>query len=215
MGGELHPNQWEIYPWDQDKTWGYYDGISRDDVFVDMPLTFGMEGDIPPSRRGRLNPEGSNPPEDRENSAPQIARATEPAPSQNNRPQRERTNRGSNPNFFDFEGIRMGGAMWWRAGGELSRPLLANPQFRQIFLQRVKSILESHYTEENFFPVIDALAERLKDDVMLLSLLYGEDGTQGHELLTQNVSSLKKHLRERREFLLNQEELKRLDSMLK
>ncbi len=37
--------KWEMYPWDQDKTWGYYDGIGRDEVFFDMPLAYGMEGD--------------------------------------------------------------------------------------------------------------------------------------------------------------------------
>lgn len=44
--------RWSIYPWDQDKTWGYYDGIGSNQVFFDMPLTFGMEGDRPPARRG-------------------------------------------------------------------------------------------------------------------------------------------------------------------
>jgi hypothetical protein len=37
-----------MYPWDQDKTWGFYDGLGENDVFFDMPITFGMEGDIPP-----------------------------------------------------------------------------------------------------------------------------------------------------------------------
>ena len=37
-----------MYPWDQDKTWGFYDAIGEGEVFFDMPLTFGMEGDTPP-----------------------------------------------------------------------------------------------------------------------------------------------------------------------
>src|SRR5262249_28409835 len=36
-------------PWDQDKTWGFHDGIRGYEVFTDMPITFGMEGDRPPS----------------------------------------------------------------------------------------------------------------------------------------------------------------------
>lgn len=40
--------RWEIYPWDEDKTWGDYDGASRRYDWYDMPLTFGMEGDQPP-----------------------------------------------------------------------------------------------------------------------------------------------------------------------
>ena len=34
--------KWEIYPWDEDKTWGYYDGGSGASDLYDMPLTFGM-----------------------------------------------------------------------------------------------------------------------------------------------------------------------------
>lgn len=40
--------KWEMYPWDQDKTWGFYDGLPEGEQFYDMPITFGMEGDIPP-----------------------------------------------------------------------------------------------------------------------------------------------------------------------
>lgn len=39
--------KWELYPWDQDKTWGFHDN-SGEEVFYDMPLTFGMAGDRPP-----------------------------------------------------------------------------------------------------------------------------------------------------------------------
>lgn len=35
--------KWEIYPWDEDKTWGYYDGASPGRLLYDMPLTFGMD----------------------------------------------------------------------------------------------------------------------------------------------------------------------------
>ncbi|HKB40100.1 MAG TPA: CotH kinase family protein [Gemmataceae bacterium] len=40
--------KWTMYPWDQDKTWGFHDGIRGYEVFFDMPLTFGMAGDVPP-----------------------------------------------------------------------------------------------------------------------------------------------------------------------
>ena len=42
--------KWEIYPWDQDKTWGDYDGAPRDYSWYQMPLTFGMNGDRAPSQ---------------------------------------------------------------------------------------------------------------------------------------------------------------------
>jgi len=34
--------KWEMYPWDEDKTWGEYDGCSQDYDWYEMPLTFGM-----------------------------------------------------------------------------------------------------------------------------------------------------------------------------
>jgi spore coat protein CotH len=51
-------NKWQIYPWDQDKTWGYYDGLPDDQVFFDMPLTFGMAGDRPPGTPADAEPAG-------------------------------------------------------------------------------------------------------------------------------------------------------------
>ena len=39
--------KWEMYPWDEDKTWGDYDGASSKYDWYTMPLTFGMTGDKP------------------------------------------------------------------------------------------------------------------------------------------------------------------------
>ena len=50
---------------------------------------------------------------------------------------------------------------------DFSGPLLANPQFRRIFLARTKEILERVYTPEVYFPLIDATADRLREDVTL------------------------------------------------
>lgn len=44
----LGSGKWTMYPWDQDKTWGFHDGIRGYEVFTDMPITFGMAGDSPP-----------------------------------------------------------------------------------------------------------------------------------------------------------------------
>ncbi len=41
-----------IFPWDQDKTWGYHDGIVPNKMFISMPLTAGMQGDLPPELQG-------------------------------------------------------------------------------------------------------------------------------------------------------------------
>ena len=50
--------KWEIYPWDEDKTWGFYDGASPPYAFYDMPITFGMNGDQPPSSGNRRDGHG-------------------------------------------------------------------------------------------------------------------------------------------------------------
>lgn len=158
--------KWEIYPWDRDKTWGHYDGIREGEVFFDMPLTYGMEGDAPPGARD---------------------------------------GRGGGGFWGPFGGAEFGGpgASWWRRGGEFSRPLLANPQFRKVYLSRLKEILETVYTPEIYFPLIDSMADRLREDVRLAAEAYGKDPESGTRILARNVESLKTHLVKRRQFLLD------------
>ena len=153
--------KWTMYPWDQDKTWGHHDGLSDTQIFFDMPLTYGMEGDIAPG--------------------------------------------GQTGGFFGG-----GNVMWWRRGGYFSRPLLANPQFRKVFLARTKEILAKVYTKEIYFPIMDDLADRLKEDVKLRAKLTYGDPAGGVTRLQENLESLRTHLVKRREFLLEQDELKDL-----
>jgi hypothetical protein len=48
---DLKPGgKWDILPWDEDKTWGEYDGGPQDYSWYDMPLTFGSGSDR--ARRG-------------------------------------------------------------------------------------------------------------------------------------------------------------------
>lgn len=149
--------KWELYPWDQDKTWGYHDGMGADQVFTNMPLSFGMEGDTPPG--------------------------------------------GGRGGF---------GSGWWRPGGEFSKPLLANPQFRQRFLKRLHTILQDTYNEDVYYPIIDQLAEQLRPEVAVRATALGNDAKQAESLLDQNIALLKRHISERRDFLLDQDELKSL-----
>jgi hypothetical protein len=123
-----------------------------------MPLTFGMEGDLPPGW-----------PKDR------------PPP------------RGFG-----------GGASWWRPGGYFSKPLLANPRFRKLYLARIREILEKVYTEETFFPLIDGMGERLRDEVRVRAEATRQDPDRASKQLEENLHSLKDHLVKRRKFLLDQ-----------
>ena len=46
---DLKPGgKWGIIPWDEDKTWGDFDGASAAYDWYDMPLTYGMKGDTAP-----------------------------------------------------------------------------------------------------------------------------------------------------------------------
>lgn len=160
---DLHgTGKWTMYPWDQDKTWGYYDGLPPGQVFYDLPLTFGMEGDAPPGQSGRAN-------------------------------------RG-----FGFGG----GTPWWRPGGYFSKPLLANPEFRKVFLARVREIAEKVYTEENFGPLITAMGDRLRDEVKVRAEIYKEKPEGAIRRLEVNLQDLREHLKKRRSFLLVQDEIK-------
>lgn len=152
--------KWEMYPWDQDKTWGFYDGLNDDDVFTDMPISFGMKGDQPPGG----------------------------------------------------ESGQFGPGRWWRPPGFFSGPLLANPEFRKIYLRKVRHILDDIYTEAAFFPVIDQLAARLEPEVDLRAKATGGDVDQARQQFQRNIASLKRHLVERRKFLLNSDEIRALQS---
>jgi hypothetical protein len=166
--------KWEIYPWDQDNTWGQMGFGFRRDVFFDMPLTFGMEGDRPPGA-----PEGS------------VRNGFwEP---------RQSFGRGG------------GGAGWWRPPGHFSGPLLANPHFRKVFLARTKEILDRVYTQETYFPLIDAMVARLQEDAILRAKAAGQDANAATQNLARSAEQLKAHVLKRRQFLLEQAELRQLD----
>ena len=88
------------------------------------------------------------------------------------------------------------GGGWWRPPGAFSGPLLANPQFRKVFLARVRAVLDDVYTEERYNRAIDDLVIRLGD------------GEGNRRMLARGGEFLKAHVRLRRDFLLRQPELK-------
>ena len=116
------------------------------------------------------------------------------------------------PLTFGMEGDRPPAARrvrgnWWRPGGYFSRPLLANPHFRKVFLARTREVLDKVYTKDTYFPLIDEMAKRLGDDAALRAKLRGETEAAGAKLLARDAELLKIHLVKRREFLLEQKEL--------
>jgi hypothetical protein len=140
--------KWEMIPWDEDKTWGEYDGASSNYDWYEMPLTMGMKGDRGP--RGGWG--------------------------------------GGGP---------FGGAMWWRPPGWFSGPLLANPQFRKLFLARIKELCQTEFTEQRFGPVIQALGNRLREETKA-------QGGRGSQQLDRDIESFHRQLVNRRKFLLKE-----------
>jgi hypothetical protein len=151
--------KWTFYPWDEDKTWGEYDGWEQA-VLFNMPLTFGAEGDHPPG---------------------------------------EASGRPSTSYGF---------GQWWRAGGYISRPLLANPTFRKHFLARVRQLLDTEFTEERLFPLIDGYRNRLAQEITYRAEVKKEDPQTANARFESNLASLKELVRKRRAWLLEQEEIR-------
>jgi CotH kinase protein/Lamin Tail Domain len=176
--------KWTMYPWDQDQTWGVVNMMGGGQVFYNMPITFGMNGDLPPGIRREAARPGT------------VPRQSSP---------REGFRGG--PGFSFGFGFGGGGAGWWRQPGYFSGPLLANPQFRKQFLTRTKEILETIYTEDVFVPIINAMGERLQPEVKLRAELMRNDPERATNNLEQNLQNLRDHVKMRREFLLAQDEI--------
>lgn len=147
--------RWEIYPWDEDKTWGDYDGASQRFDWYEMPLTFGMNGSVRPLSLGGSSPRG-------------------------------------------------GYVAWWRDPGAVAGPLLANAQFRQQFLTRLRQICTTAFTPEAMLPVIDGMEKRLEAEIPLRARLSGEDPRQAAARFRDHIQSFRNQLINRRKFILSE-----------
>lgn len=157
---DTSPNgKWLIIPWDEDKTWGEYDGGPGNYAWYDMPLTVGMNGD--PAQRG---------------------------------------DRG----WFGGGGPFGGGANWWRPPGYFSGPLLANPQFRKQFEERLRELCTTVFTEEAFGPVVRDLQQRLRPEVELRAQVTREDVGSALRHFDADIDSFHRQLANRSKFILKQ-----------
>ena len=109
-----------------------------------------------------------------------------------------------------FGGFGGGGAMWWREGGYISRPLLANPHFRNVFLKQIKDITEKVYVEDKFNKFIDDLRDKLIHEVEIRAAASGLNPVQAINEFDQSIESLRQHMTKRREFILSQDEIEKL-----
>jgi len=113
---------------------------------------------------------------------------------------RDRRGRGG---FRGFGGGR-GGPGWWRDGGDISRPLLANPEFFKRFKVRLKTLAETVFTDEAFGPKIDALMTTLEPEVRLRAETFERDPDESANSLKDIVTSMREHLERRTEFILEE-----------
>jgi len=143
--------KWEIYPWDEDKTWGDYDGASSRYDWYTLPLSFGM------------------------NDAASTSRSTR---------------RG-------FDG-------WWRPPGFFSGPLLANAEFRQRFLGRLRELCQTIFTEARMLPIIDALEKRLEPEIPVRARTLREGTAQALTEFRADIESFRRQVTNRRKFILSE-----------
>ena len=151
--------KWMMIPWDQDKTWGDYDGASPSYDWYELPLTYGMKGDREPSRRFSL---------------------------------------------FRPRNSPWGVTGWWRPGGYFSAPLLANPQFRDRFLTRLREVCQTVFTEQNFRSAIDDLGTRLEPEVHFRALCDNADPAEAVSAFRRDLDSFRRQLKNRRAYLLSE-----------
>ena len=110
-------------------------------------------------------------------------------------------------NYGSAEAVRSGfgrgGQMWWRDGGEISKPLLANPEFKKRFLARLKELTETVFNDVDFGARISNAEELLNIEVALQARTRGTDETSAAESLGGIMDGLREHLKARREFMLS------------
>ena len=114
------------------------------------------------------------------------------------------------PLSFGRNGDTPGGGGWWRQPGFFSGPLLANPQFRNVFLAKTKSILQTVYTEDAMGKFLDGVADRMIPEIRARAEAKQENPTDAVARWKESLTRCREHLKRRRAFLLAQDELKRV-----
>ena len=70
---------------------------------------------------------------------------------------------------------------------------------------------ETLYTQETFFPIIDALAKRLEPEVRIQADAMGEPVDAALKAFSDDIASLRRHLTLRRHFILDQDDIRRIE----
>ena len=113
---------------------------------------------------------------------------------------RDRRRRGG---FGGFGGGR-GAPNWWRDGGDISRPLLANPQFYQKFRARLKILATTVYSKERFGPKIDAVTASIEPEVRVRALAFERDPEVAVREFQATMDRMHEHMALRTQWVLKQ-----------
>jgi hypothetical protein len=95
-----------------------------------------------------------------------------------------------------------GGANWWRPPGHLSGPLLANPQFRRLFLARLSELNGMAFSAQSLHPIIGVMQKRLSaQEVEIRAQAIGEDPVQARKVFDLHIGSLQRQVEHRGKFM--------------
>ena len=94
-----------------------------------------------------------------------------------------------------------GNSAWWRPGGVISAPLLANPEYRRRLLARLRELLATEFTREKFGPVIDGLEAQLLPEVRYRLELRGNDVAAGEKRFRAEMETFRRQVQGRGDFL--------------
>ena len=83
-----------------------------------------------------------------------------------------------------------------------SKPLLANPIFREKFRSRLKVLASTVFTEESFGPHIDRLEASLEPEILLRASLVKRNPGVVVDRFHQTMNSLREHIKQRHAFVL-------------
>jgi hypothetical protein len=93
---------------------------------------------------------------------------------------------------------------WWRPPGYFSGPLLANPEFRQRFLARLREICETVFNETKMLPLIEAMERRLEPEIPVRARAVGEDPAAAQKQFRADIDSFRRQVTNRRKFILSE-----------
>jgi hypothetical protein len=85
---------------------------------------------------------------------------------------------------------------------------LDNATFRKYFLARMKELIDSEFTEARLFPLVDGFRDRLKEEIQYRAQVTKEDQDRAQKRFESNLASLKEFITKRRQWLLEQDEIR-------